>query len=313
MWIVAGTLALVAAVVAARSFFSTPEAGMVTLVTIPADAEVTIDGRPLTGQSSPFSIEGLAAGVPHEVEVAKEGFVAKRTDFDVAAGEVKLLPSIELKATNVQAGFAVDSLPTGAAVFVDGEKQAEGTPLRVSDLPPGRHSIRIEHDGYQPWDMHLVLAEGQFVELPQVGLQKGSAPKKVAAAEPSSKSRSDSAKPSSKSSSRSSKRTASKSSPRKTSSRRATSKSKTRTASAPRAPKAPAASGKKGTLRVNSRPWSQVYVDGRLYGNTPQLNIVVSAGKHRIELVNPQLGMRKKMTVNVRAGKVTTKVVNLVN
>ena len=38
-------------------------------------------------------------------------------------------------------------------------------------------------------------------------------------------------------------------------------------------------------LFVNSTPWGQVYIDGQLVGNTPQANLVVSAGAHRVRVM----------------------------
>ncbi len=37
-------------------------------------------------------------------------------------------------------------------------------------------------------------------------------------------------------------------------------------------------------LFVNSTPWGQVYIDGQLVGNTPQANLVVAAGAHRVRV-----------------------------
>jgi serine/threonine-protein kinase len=62
-----------------------------------------------------------------------------------------------------------------------------------------------------------------------------------------------------------------------------------------------------GILRLNSRPWSQVFVDGKLVGNTPQMGLRLNAGSHRIELVNPQLGMSKKFKVEVQADEIVTR------
>ena len=64
-------------------------------------------------------------------------------------------------------------------------------------------------------------------------------------------------------------------------------------------------------LRVNSRPWAQVHVDGRLVGNTPQMALRLSPGKHTVLLVNPELGMRKTFTVQIKRGSVTTKIIEL--
>jgi serine/threonine protein kinase len=39
-----------------------------------------------------------------------------------------------------------------------------------------------------------------------------------------------------------------------------------------------------GRLFVNSTPWGQLYIDGQLVGNTPQANLVVPAGSHRLRV-----------------------------
>jgi hypothetical protein len=49
----------------------------------------------------------------------------------------------------------------------------------------------------------------------------------------------------------------------------------------PPPPRPPAATTAPARLFVNSTPWGQLYIDGQLVGNTPQANLVVSAGAHR--------------------------------
>jgi serine/threonine-protein kinase len=78
----------------------------------------------------------------------------------------------------------------------------------------------------------------------------------------------------------------------------------------PAAPKSSGGAG--GMLRLNSRPWSQVYVDGRLVGNTPQMGLPLSPGNHSIRLVNAQMGLTKTFSVAIKGGQMVTKVVNLV-
>jgi serine/threonine-protein kinase len=67
-------------------------------------------------------------------------------------------------------------------------------------------------------------------------------------------------------------------------------------------------SGAHGTLRINSRPWSQVYVDGKLIGNTPQMSIDVKAGAHNVRLVNSEFSMSKVIELNVAPGEVVSRV-----
>ena len=67
-------------------------------------------------------------------------------------------------------------------------------------------------------------------------------------------------------------------------------------------------SGASGTLRVNSRPWSEVFVDGRKVGTTPQLAINLTPGRHKVRLVNSQFAVSKNLDVDVKAGESVTRV-----
>ena len=66
-----------------------------------------------------------------------------------------------------------------------------------------------------------------------------------------------------------------------------------------------------GTLRLNSRPWSRVYIDGRLVGNTPQTSLQLSPGWHTVTLVNPEFGLQKVITLRIKPGEIATKIVEL--
>jgi hypothetical protein len=72
-----------------------------------------------------------------------------------------------------------------------------------------------------------------------------------------------------------------------------------------------ASSAALGTLRINSRPWSEVYLDGRLIGNTPQMAVRVPVGRHTVRLSNAELGMSKTIHVQVAAGELVTRVESL--
>jgi hypothetical protein len=69
----------------------------------------------------------------------------------------------------------------------------------------------------------------------------------------------------------------------------------------------PASTGKTGTLMLNTRPWSEVYVDGEHVGHTPVRGLPLRAGHHKIKLENPQMGMSKTISVSIAAGETLTK------
>ncbi|MGD8860136.1 MAG: PEGA domain-containing protein [Myxococcales bacterium] len=287
--------------------------GTVTLVTVPADAEVLVDGRPLSGQSSPFTVQGLSPEMSHTVEIRKEGFASVSSSFELASGEVKALDSVELEPLALETGFALDSKPTGAAIFVDGEKLEQTTPARITDLEPGLHTVRLEHgDGYQPWQTQVALASGQVIGLPEATLAEAAGAvghdddTAVANADEGEEPRRELTDAQKRRRERRAERRAERRERR--AERRA---ARRKSASASSKQVAATSGGSKGTLRINSRPWSQVFVDGKLVGNTPQLNIPLSSGRHKVKLVNPDMGMTKRFSVRIAGGKPTTKIVNL--
>jgi serine/threonine-protein kinase len=76
------------------------------------------------------------------------------------------------------------------------------------------------------------------------------------------------------------------------------------------APANPAPVGN-GTLRINTRPWSEVSVDGKPVGNTPQGNLQLPAGKHTITLNNREFGVTKTLVLQIKAGETVTRVLTL--
>lgn len=66
-----------------------------------------------------------------------------------------------------------------------------------------------------------------------------------------------------------------------------------------------------GTLRINSRPWSHVYIDDRPVGTTPILTISLSSGTHNVRLVNEQFGLSKRFDVQIEPGESLSRVVSL--
>jgi hypothetical protein len=75
----------------------------------------------------------------------------------------------------------------------------------------------------------------------------------------------------------------------------------------PRRPAAP----RPGTLDLNCTPWCEVFVDNRRAGESPLLRFALPAGRHKVHVRNPQLGVSRTLSVEIRAGEVTRQLVDL--
>jgi hypothetical protein len=167
---VLAAMVAVVGVVGFRYATAKPEAGAAALFTVPANVGVSVDGGPVTIQSTPFKLQGLAPEVEHSIEISTEGFKPTTQRFKVVEGDVTFLPRIELEPIKLDTGFALDSNPTGATVLLDGAK-AGVTPLRLTTLEPGKHVIRVDNGpSHTPWEGPIDVVKGEVAELPPVQL-----------------------------------------------------------------------------------------------------------------------------------------------
>jgi len=296
-----------------------PNIGTVMVVTNPPDAKVTVDGQAVSGTSSPYTSKALTPG-DHVLAVSKEGYADYRGTFIVSKGENKTLPVVDL--VSKEAGFSVRSTPSGAEIWVDGKPTDQVTPAVVSGVSPGIHSMLLKYEGRADYELRLFVPEGTLLTLPDVVLCTFSG--KCPPLNVSDRARI--ARASAKTTPRAVGADAKASGLTDT----AEAERAESSAAAPRTPETLRASaaaarhagpdvnnaankprGGTGTLRINSRPWARVIVDGKDVGTTPQLGLQLPAGKHRVKLVNEPMAMSKTIRVSIAPGETQTQIVNL--
>ncbi|MBX3270073.1 MAG: serine/threonine protein kinase [Sandaracinaceae bacterium] len=368
-------------------FFGRSQPGVIHLSTNPPDAVVYLDNEPITSSTaSPFLLANVEPG-EHLVEVRKHGYQTWATRVNLASGQTLELPAVTLvpeggvgAATGGVAttggttglgttggtpvgtggtvpaagtGFHLDTVPSGALVFVGERQLAERTPVTVTDLEPGTVTVRAELENYAPWTGQVDLSAGQVVQLPravltlrQVSVRFESSPSgaRVTLVRGSERRRvgdtpvtqavdvsggqwtvemtrvgyedwSQALSPPSGQANHTvdavlveRQRVATTGGGRRGGGGGATGGTQPATGGGDTGggTTGGGATGGTGTLRVQTTPWSQVYVDGRLIGNTPQMNIPLPAGRHQVRLVNPDFDIRETVTVTIRAGQVET-------
>jgi hypothetical protein len=132
--------ALLAAATVAEEPAQEPS-GHIFVTTVPEKAIVYCDGAP--HDVSPLTISDLRQG-EHLISAAKQGYVDACKTVVVRPGEKV---AVELSLEPVLGLVIVHSEPQGADVEVDGAFRGR-TPLLMTDLPVGRHRMRISKPGH---------------------------------------------------------------------------------------------------------------------------------------------------------------------
>jgi eukaryotic-like serine/threonine-protein kinase len=297
-----------------------PAPGVINLSTNPESVTIKLDGLMVSEGVGPFVISGVEPNSSHQIEVSKNGYRSWSTTVEVKPNQTLNIPEVVLESEKTETGFAIDSLPTAADVFLDGKKLPQTTPVRIADIGPGMHTIRIEKgDAYRPWETQIQIPNNQILDLSRIVLEQNAEKEVAAVNEPAvekseKKTHRESAKAPKAAKAEKKVKVAAVKAPKKASS--APPAVAAVPVVAPQAvapmPAQPKTMDKVGTLRVNTRPWSQVLVDDRFIGNTPQMNIVLPAGKHKVTFISPTFNIKKDITVRIGTGKTVTKVVTLV-
>lgn len=158
----------------------------------------------------------------------------------------------------------INVLPA-ATIFFDGEKRGRGGTLRLTDLQPGNHNIRLEEEGYESYEAKVWILAGEpnVFSHTMTKIEKVVVPTPVPEPQPT-----------------------------------------VGTAPKPRPAPKPAGN-EPGNLTVvlAGGGWANVFVDGKKLSKTaPLKNFPISAGSHKIKVENAALGLVHEETVNVSSG-----------
>jgi hypothetical protein len=130
---------------AARVFAVTPEPASLTVSTVPAGAQVSINGE--NKGATPLSLT-LAAGT-YQLRLTSATGQERLLDVTLRDGQ-SMVQQIEWAATPVApvtttGALHVQTDPPGQAVFVDDVRRGT-TPLTVSELTPGEHRLVVSSE-----------------------------------------------------------------------------------------------------------------------------------------------------------------------
>lgn len=304
----------------------------------PTDAKISLDGAELK-RGTRVVIE-KQAGVYH-LSIEREGYVRKDQNVEITAGQFEKL-EVELEPSP-DTGFELTSEPPGGLVWLDGQPFTGGddqaqqarTNFKAYRVAPGRHVLEIKNDArFQDWKYEFFQEPGKTRKIhadlqPRTGAAAAAAVPAPTIAEPS---------PTPALAPRPDPEPARKSPP-------ARSRPAVATVSRPRpvTPRSPARTpatnsavdskdvdvfdsetklgmapdrggSEECTITLGSRPWSEVWIDGKSTGKvTPLVDYKISCGKHKITFKNPELKIERSDSITVRSGEKFKKIYPLVD
>ncbi|MGZ3406580.1 MAG: PEGA domain-containing protein, partial [Polyangia bacterium] len=256
-----------------------------TLVSEPAGAQALLDGRALEGVT-PLKVQSVMPG-KHKIEVKTAAGASWQQEVTIEAGKM-----LDVRAT-IGLAAKTPSAPDKVAAKTPEKTPDKSAPPAAAKTPPVVAAVAKTPD--KPAASSPQVAPK--VKEPDPAPGKAKAPDKSAAApEPKKSKQPDLTLPDEEK-------------PKKVAS-----------ADKPAAEKAPveksseksSSSSSDGWLRLGSKPWTNILVDGKDTGlHTPQTHLKLAAGSHRITLTNPQFSIKETFSVEIKSGETETVIKDL--
>ena len=132
----------------------TQSMGSIKVTSSPTGARVYLDGKD-TGKETNCLLEDVSVG-SHTIKLTKDGYEDYETTVTVEAGkEAEVSATLtEIEATG---SIQVNSNPTGAKVYLDGEDTGKETNCTLEDVSVGSHTIKLTKDGYEDYETEVTV------------------------------------------------------------------------------------------------------------------------------------------------------------
>jgi len=145
--------------------------GKITVRSAPAGAIVTIDGK----SAGRTPLPGPASLAGHSVVIARPGFASETRRVVLSRRAPASTVSVTLRAAGrvpssapipgaATGSVSIDSRPRGARITIDGRALGQ-SPSSVPGLSPGRHTLRLELNGYKPLDTTFTVKAGETARV----------------------------------------------------------------------------------------------------------------------------------------------------
>jgi hypothetical protein len=148
-----------------------PTTGFISVSSSPSGANIYLDGA--YQGITPHTIVSVAPA-HHTVSLDLSGYQHYETGVDVTAGGTSYVsaslvpthaPIPTPTPTPAPGTISVSSSPSGANVYLDDAYKGI-TPLTITDVSPGTHTIEVKLEGYQDWSTSVQIAAGGTASVP---------------------------------------------------------------------------------------------------------------------------------------------------
>jgi len=143
--------------------------GTLYLKSSPPAAMVYVDG--VYYGLTPRKVTGVSPGI-RTVKMTKDGYSDYVEQVMVTTSGIKMVMATLSPATG---SIRVSSVPAHADVYLDSVLVGT-TPMTVTGVSPGAHTLALKKDGYQDYTTSVTITDGETLRMPNIFLIRSNLP-----------------------------------------------------------------------------------------------------------------------------------------
>jgi hypothetical protein len=141
--------------------------GEIEIRSEPSGAAVNVDGKEIG--ETPMVASRIQPG-KHLIRIVKEGYQPYETEVEIRGADRSAIVT-SLKNKMKEGYLVVRTEFEGAKGFINGQPADLSLLKDGQGLVPGKYRVRVEKEGYEVWEMDVMIKAGEFVEV-QARLQE---------------------------------------------------------------------------------------------------------------------------------------------
>jgi predicted Ser/Thr protein kinase len=142
--------------------------GTIVVRSDPPGASVFIDGQEVSG-STPIELPPISADETHAIQVKKQGYETEVQTVTLKADERRELRVVLKRPLSGE--IRISSIPSGASIYLNGKHMGD-TPTSLSGLSPGEHTVKLVKERYTAWEKKVMVRASESLDLREVKLQE---------------------------------------------------------------------------------------------------------------------------------------------
>jgi serine/threonine protein kinase len=212
---------------------------------------------------TPCRMEGVKSGT-HQLVFRKEGYIEQHKNINLSKDQKNHRELVQMLKIGEKVGMMmVISDPEGADIFINGERTGKKTPSVIDKVPVGVEvAVSVEKQGYETSEQKIGPILSGAGTSQTINFYLREQKRGRSARTPS----------------------------------------RTATSSSSGGASASQAQAAEGFISINSRPWTNVYINGKFIKATPIIRHSLRPGKHKIQFKNKQFGIDKTFPIDIKSG-----------